>query len=182
MGTRSLTIVKINKSFKVAQYGQWDGYPSVQGVTILETLRNCNLDELKEKCSKVSQIQGYKLKYLWSEAQDLAGKEEKDSKKEFVSVEVADKFKSMYPHLHRDCGGRILHYILNGVDEVFLNVEFATSNSFACEWCYVVDFDENVFQVYNGTYYKENLLKEFDLNSLPDEKEFLKECEELEEN
>ena len=184
MGTRNSTLVKINKKIKVAQYGQWDGYPSGQGVTILETLRNCNLDELKEKCSKVTQIKDYKLKYLWSEAHDLVGKEENDSKIGFVSVEVADKFKSMHPHLHRDCGGEILKHILNGVNEVDLDLDFAIGRGgfFGCEWCYVVDFDNNVLQVYSGTYTKEYLLKEFDLNSLPNEEEFLKECEELEEN
>lgn len=184
MGTRNSTLVKINKKFKVAQYGQWDGYPSGQGVIILETLRNCNLDELKEKCSNVSQIKDYKLKYLWSEAHDLVGKKENDSKIGFVSVEVADKFKSMHPHLHRDCGGKILSLVLKGVVEVDLNIEFAKGSSdfFGCEWCYVVDFDKNVLQVYNGTCKPDYLLKEFDLNSLPDEEEFLKECEELEEN
>ena len=101
-----------------------------------------------------------------------------------VQVEVADKFKSMHPHLHRDCGGEILSLVLKGAVELDLDIEFAKGSSglFGCEWCYVVDFDKNVFQVYNGTYKKDYLLKEFDLNSLPDEEEFLRECKELEEN
>lgn len=188
MGTRNSTLVKINKKIKVAQYGQWDGYPSGQGATILEILRNCNLDELKEKCSKVTQIKSSKLDKLWKQAHDLCGEKEKkmdiDFLSGFVSIKVADKFKEINPHLHRDCGGEILKHILNGVNEVDVDLDFAIGRGgyFGCEWCYVVDFDNNVLQVYNGTYTKEYLLKEFDLNSLPNEEEFLKECEELKEN
>ena len=184
MGTRNSTLVKIDNEYKVAQYGQWDGYPSGQGVIILETLRNCNIGLLKEKCSKVRQIKDYKLKYLWSEAHDLAGEKEKETDNEFlkgmVSVKVADKFKELNPHLHRDCGGKILQHILNGINEVDLSLDFAMGDSgfFGCEWCYVVDFDKGVLQVYSGTCNPDYLYKEFDLNSLPDEEEFLKECKE----
>lgn len=188
MGTRNSTLVKINNEYKVAQYGQWDGYPSGQGVTILEILRNCNLDELKEKCSKVTQIKSSKLDKLWKQAHDLVGEKEKETDIEFlkgmVSIKVADKFKEINPHLHRDCGGEILQHILNGVNEVAWDLGFAMGESgfFGCEWCYVVDFDKNVLQVYNGNCNPEYLLKEFDLNSLPDEEEFLRECQELKED
>ena len=43
MGTRHLTIVVSEGQYKVAQYGQWDGYPTGQGKTvtrfIMENLR-----------------------------------------------------------------------------------------------------------------------------------------------
>lgn len=48
MGTRNLTMVIDRKGeIKVAQYGQWDGYPSGQGATILEFAKD------KEKMSKL---------------------------------------------------------------------------------------------------------------------------------
>lgn len=31
MGTRNLTAVYLDGQYKVAQYGQWDGYPEGQG-------------------------------------------------------------------------------------------------------------------------------------------------------
>lgn len=39
MGTRHLICVSHNDQCKVAQYGQWDGYPAGQGVNILAFLR-----------------------------------------------------------------------------------------------------------------------------------------------
>ena len=39
MGTRNLTMVISNGKTKVAQYGQWDGYPDGQGMTALSTLK-----------------------------------------------------------------------------------------------------------------------------------------------
>ena len=40
MGTRNLTAVYIDGEYKVAQYGQWDGYPEGQGLTALHFLRD----------------------------------------------------------------------------------------------------------------------------------------------
>ena len=45
MGTRNLTAVFIDGEYKVAQYGQWDGYPGGQGMTALHFLR----DEMEEE-------------------------------------------------------------------------------------------------------------------------------------
>jgi hypothetical protein len=45
MGTRNATIVIKDNKTKVAQYGQWDGYPSGQGVTALNFLRQANLSQ-----------------------------------------------------------------------------------------------------------------------------------------
>ena len=40
MGTRNLTLVKDKEGkTKVAQYGQWDGYPEGQGSTILNFIK-----------------------------------------------------------------------------------------------------------------------------------------------
>ena len=36
MGTRHLVAVIHKDEYKVAQYGQWDGYPSGQGDTVLD--------------------------------------------------------------------------------------------------------------------------------------------------
>ena len=45
MGTRNLTIVFMDGKYRVAQYGQWDGYPEGQGLTCLRFVR----DQMNEK-------------------------------------------------------------------------------------------------------------------------------------
>ena len=42
MGTRNLTVVVKDEQVRVAQYGQWDGYPEVTGRGILKILREIN--------------------------------------------------------------------------------------------------------------------------------------------
>ena len=56
MGTRHLTCVVKDGDYKVAQYGQWDGYPSGQGIDILTFLREeLNRDVLLPKLSQTFQ-------------------------------------------------------------------------------------------------------------------------------
>jgi hypothetical protein len=38
MGTRNLVAVQIDGQYKIAQYGQWDGYHSGKGLEVLEFL------------------------------------------------------------------------------------------------------------------------------------------------
>ena len=176
MGTRNSTLVKINHEYVVAQYGQWDGYPEGQGKTILETLLSCDLQELREKCYLVKQINEQKMKNIYEQAKW----ETKDkSEGSFMSMETANLIKSMYPQLSRDCGGEILREILNGAREINRDVDFAMNDSTFCEWSYVVDFDEEKFEVYKGTARPDNLLVSYDLNSLPTVEQFLQTCEEL---
>ena len=55
MGTRNLTMVIDQKGKKkVAQYGQWDGYPSGVGANVLKFLENKELvEKLKTNLQKV---------------------------------------------------------------------------------------------------------------------------------
>ena len=53
MGTRNLSCAYMDGEFKVAQYGQWDGYPEGQGLTILEFLRSTDLNEFKNVLNEV---------------------------------------------------------------------------------------------------------------------------------
>ncbi len=133
MGTRHSIIVIVDKKTKVAQYGQWDGSPSGVGCELLTTLLSCDLNDLKEKCKTLKSLTEKQVQNKWKEVGD-----------------VSEKFKELYPHLSRDCSSDILQHILSGVcKEVSLDKQFP-GNSLFCEWAYVIDFDKNSFEIYEG--------------------------------
>lgn len=190
MGTRNLTIVHKNGEYKVAQYGQWDGYPEGLGVILLNFLKNVNMDSFRNAIDNVSF-------YTKEELEDI-DKYIDDMRKDIPNYE----WQRYFPHLSRDCGGDILNRIVfKGVDKVKNSIDFAADSLF-CEWAYVIDLDINKFEVYKGfnheelnsdeRFYfledkrdKENIVgkdyhpikfvKSYDLNNLPDENIFIAE-------
>ena len=57
MGTRNLTAVYYKGEYKIAQYGQWDGYPDGQGVVALSFLRErMDLEKFKKALDNTRQI------------------------------------------------------------------------------------------------------------------------------
>lgn len=143
MGTRNLTCVVVDNIIKVAQYGQWDGNPEGQGTTIYEFLQECDLTDFRNKVRTLTEITPKNIKDAW-----IKCGAEPDA--EWVSTEVAEKMKEIYPHLSRDIGAEILSIIANDqAKEVKLSTDFAADSLF-CEWAYVLDLDNNVLEVYKG--------------------------------
>lgn len=185
MGTRHLTIVIQNNDYRVAQYGQWDGYPEGQGLVVLNFLKNCNLDDFKkqiDKCSFIEDENFYKNAYEELDIKPVDG---------FITSEEADKFKRRYPQLSRDMGASILEFILTN-DNVLLKNSIEFSKSAYCEWAYLIDLDNDVLEVYLGgcvspmkptdRFFLEKkekgdcpiqLIMSFDINSLPSENDFV---------
>jgi len=56
MGTRHLIAVAIDGEYKVAQYGQWDGYFEGQGVDVLNFLKNVDYNEFKNQVRNLTWI------------------------------------------------------------------------------------------------------------------------------
>lgn len=201
MGTRNLTCVFMDGEYRVAQYGQWDGYPGGQGKTILEFLRDEeNIKNLKNNLDKTRFFdqKGKDKKFLdeydknapeWSSDPDNRTPEQKRWFSQFIT---------------RDLGGEILLKIANSTDaEILLknSIDFAGDSLF-CEFAYVVDFDKNTFEVYSGfntsplektsrfaeikpekgsEYYPVQLMHSFDIDNLPIDEEFLQILEPEEE-
>lgn len=65
MGTRNLTVVVKDGEYKVAQYGQWDGYPTGQGATVVYFLMNEYDPEKFDQALK-------KIKYMKNTDTDFA--------------------------------------------------------------------------------------------------------------
>jgi hypothetical protein len=195
MGTRHLICVVLNGEFKVAQYGQWDGYPSGQGAGILEFLKTkLDHEQLSAKLGLCRWGTQEEIHETWKECgADDSG---------WVNMEVSDKHKGKYPHLCRDTGSDILSLVQNSENGLMLDNSFNfASDSLFCEWAYVVDLDRKTFEVYEGfnkeplskdeRFYAESpddkgycpvkFVKQYDLDNLPTKKEFLSDLEPQEE-
>lgn len=145
MGTTGLTIIKIDGETKVAQYGQWDHYPSGQGLDILKQLHKINeagqMDDFKQKVRALS--------WLTKEQIDGIGKQR--------------DWPEKYPYLSRNCGGGIVgeimtREILGLVD----NSDFAEDR--LCRGVFEIDLDAMTYTACGQT---------FQLSELPDEVTFL---------
>ena len=194
MGTRNLTCVVQNGEYKIAKYGQWDGYLGSLGADILTFLR----DEFKREpfltgLSKVKEVTTVQLKQFWVDAGA-------DPKCDFVTFEVAEKFNKVHPELGRDLSGANLLRSIQAGTVLWSrpDLNFAADSLF-CEWCYVLDLDKNTFESYEGfnttpipagerfaslspkkysgddsNYYPVRLLKSYKLNRLPSNKTLLR--------
>jgi len=198
MGTRHLTAVKADGEYKIAQYGQWDGYPAGQGTTALRFLRSkTNRDKLRKA-----------LKYCKFVTDEQIAKYAKNmSLGEWMTLEEADRWNKAYPFFSRDHGAAVLGMIAKTAKaknpvELKNALDFAADSLF-CEWAYVVDFDKGTFEVYRGfntnalpkterfygmkseesggKYYPVRLVKSFKLGRLPQEEYFLKTVQPKEE-
>lgn len=186
MGTRHLISVVKDNNYKVAQYGQWDGYPEGQGLVVLNFLRDCDIDKFKSQVDKCKFIED---ENFFKNAYKELGINPRDG---LITMEEADRFAAEYPQLSRDMGGKILNFIYNN-DNVLLenSIDFANDSLF-CEWVYVVDLDNKKLEVYEG-FNQSPLSKDerffgcsddngfhpvkhvisFNLDSLPSDSEFL---------
>lgn len=144
MGTRHLTVVVSKKKYKVAQYGQWDGYLSGQGVTIAKFIsEKMDLKKFRKALEKTKFLTSEQLKQKWVDAGA-------DPSSEWVTSDVSNKFRQMYPQLSRDAGAEVLEMIQNkGATELTNELEFAADSLF-CEFAYVLDLDKRVLEIYKG--------------------------------
>jgi hypothetical protein len=151
MGTRHLICVVKDGEFKVAQYGQWDGYFSGQGQDILNFLRSdeFSLDTFKEQLDKCYYIDQATYERLLTEG----GVHIKDDG--FVAYDEMKRFSETHlgKFFSRDTGSDILRLIHNEdtLTQIPLrdNITFAADSLF-CEYAYVIDVDKEVFEVYTG--------------------------------
>ena len=144
MGTRHLIAVHVDGEYPIAQYGQWDGYPDGQGLTVLTFLREqMRRDELITKAKSAQE--------MTQEMRDAELAACGHSGGEWVSLDVSDKYNAQHPQLSRDTGAKILAMVQDGEAGMLLSrqLDFA-GGSLMCEWAYVVDFDKNTFEVFKG--------------------------------
>jgi len=194
MGTRNLTMVIHEKKPVIAQYGQWDGYPAGQGTTVLEFLKNYDIERFKEQLKKVRFANDEDDK----KRQDFL--ESIGSKDGWLNTEQSEKYQKEYPFLSRDNGAQILNMIYEFAERyqeiVIIDSSDFAGDSLFCEWAYVVDLDKKVLEVYQGFnkrklaktqrfvnvegrdgYEPIRCIKKYKFSELPDVKTFCMECD-----
>lgn len=196
MGTRHLIAVQVDGDYKIAQYGQWDGYPSGQGAEILRWLRAANLGNFANKCRATQWLTDEELDAGWVACGAPPGAD-------MVGMDVFRRHSERWPERSRDCGARILQIVATSPDGIKLrnSISFAADSLF-CEYAYVIDLDTKKLEVFRGfntkgpekggrfanlpfevahrgddQYFPVTKLAEFDLSNLPSDAEFLKVCE-----
>lgn len=150
MGTRNLTMVIYDGKTRVAQYGQWDGYPRGQGATVLSFLKKnkspLKMKAFKEKLLEAKFIDEAKRKEIKSFCKSIG------STNGWMTMEQADKYKEKYPLLSRDNGAKVLEMIMKTEEkDLWLDdsTDFAADSLF-CEYAYVIDLDKGKLEVYTG--------------------------------
>ena len=146
MGTRHLTEVRIDGKIKVAQYGQWDGYPTGQGQTIADFLKTVDLEKFKKQVRSLTRHTKASIEKALREAGW-------DGKSEWIPSDISDRKNAAHPELNRDYGAGILQLIHDGiVTRVHLQSDFKEDAVF-CEFAYEIDLDKETVRVNGGRAY-----------------------------
>jgi len=142
MGTRHLVMVILDGEFKVAQYGQWDGYPKGAGVEVVNFILNV-MDKKKfiaalRECTWVTRE---RLSQLYDDF---------GSKNGYIDLNDSKRMGEAFPAFSRDTSSDILKLIQDGgIRELDGDHKFAADSHF-CEWAYVLDMDKDILEVYEG--------------------------------
>lgn len=145
MGTRHLTAAVIDGQFKIAQYGQWDGYPSGQGATVAEFFQGLDVAALESALRKVKFI----TEAEWTETWRQAGQPEGET--EIAPPGVPERWAEANPQLSRSMGAEVLQFVLDRGGDVTLNdnAKFAW-DSLYCEFAYCLNCDKKRLEIYRG--------------------------------
>ena len=101
MGTRHLICVVKDNEYKIAQYGQWDGYPEGQGLVVLRFLtKEMDRKLFESKIDELSWITEEERNAQWLECGA-------NPNSEWVTSDVAKRHAEKYPENSRDTGALI---------------------------------------------------------------------------
>jgi hypothetical protein len=139
MGTRNLTkVIDAEGITRVAQYGQWDGYPEYTGKRILEFISEYRmLEKIERSLVKTRFITTAESDELYKPYTDEQG---------LMTMDQSSDFATMFPSLTRDTGCDILKVLVYSGNDIPLQDEsdFEQDDLF-CEAVYTIDFQTREF-------------------------------------
>lgn len=141
MGTRGITEVIFEGKTVIAQYGQWDHYPSGQGLVAFKFLKSPgNIDSLINNLGLIYYPSTAELDNMYAPYTNENG---------MMTMDDGDRFNNDYPSLTRDTGARILEVIATATESVpiYLSDDFK-DDALMCEGVYTVNLDDRTFTSY----------------------------------
>jgi len=139
MGTRNLTkVIDAEGITRVAQYGQWDGYPEYTGTRILDFIKEHQmLEKIEKSLVKARFITNEELMEIDKEYTDENG---------MMDFDTAKYFSIMYPSLTRDTGCDILKVLVYSNGQIVLrdDSDFENDDLF-CEGVYTLNYQTREF-------------------------------------
>lgn len=140
MGTRNLTAVYVDGVYKIAQYGQWDGYPEGEGMTCLNFAKKVLTNKIGREAfaEKVRACS-------WITDEEVA------RRNALIRSGQVKNWQQVWPELSRDTCSDILELVAESENGLMLqnDIEFAADSLF-CEWAWVIDLDAGTFEGYRG--------------------------------
>jgi len=132
MGTRHQIEVIAKKELRVAQYGQWDGYPTGQGEDIAEFIQAHikDADWTKERT-----IENFTECVFLTAAQT-------EQLENLTQSFKLKSFVNLTPHLSRDTGAKLLELIKDKPLALVKNDDLSW-----CEYKYIINFDSATVEV-----------------------------------
>ena len=120
--------IKKNNEYKVANYGQWDWYPSGQWLSLLKILSEIDIGILSEKVDLIRPI----------------------TEAELDEIPDTPDWPELYPWLSRDAWADIITHIMN--DKLILRMDHINLKpNIWIEWSYLIDLDNNTFSMFKDT-------------------------------
>jgi hypothetical protein len=189
MGTRNVTIVKLDGKVVIAKYCQWDGYINGQGLDLCNFIRNdLDLRKLKNNIRKCYTISDEKADEIFDDYLDQKTKLSVKDRLDYDKTKALQM--KLVPTLTRDTGGGDILKAIQDQGGLPLSdnkgsLDYAKGTgemSFGCEYCYEVDLDNKTVGIYDGHYKAKNLLKTYSFRSIKTVKSIEKTLENLENN
>jgi hypothetical protein len=132
MGSRNLIEVKLDGELKIAQYGQWNGHPTGQGIGIADFLHK----GMNKK----------KFKQALRECRFMDEKE----REAFFTEKAEEDIIAGHPWLLRDAGSDVLRHVQNDGARLLWDRRDFKNDQVMCEYHYLIDMDNETVSV-NGS-------------------------------
>jgi hypothetical protein len=181
MGTRNLTVVIKKAKPVIAQYGQWDGYPEGQGVVALRFLKNTNMEAFEKKLEKVrfkNADDALEIKLFLESVGSEDGMLNSEQAQEFMlkddTLFAADSLFCEWAYVINLDTKQLEVYGWDNPEAGFENTFERLFETEEYKKDYLKEKEDNGYGIVKA-------VKAFDFANLPEEKEFIKMCDQYAE-